>query len=73
MSVHAPPPLVVHRDAALAGQDELVAVIFEHLADQLLIVPESVDTGGVQKGDADFERAPQRLGGLAAVRLPVRL
>jgi hypothetical protein len=45
----------VEVDAELGGEDDLVAVRGERLADQLLVVAEAVHVGGVEERDAERE------------------
>ena len=50
---------VTDQDAALAGKGEFVAARLEHLADHGLVMPQTVEAGGVEKGVADVQCALQ--------------
>ena len=54
-------------DAELGGDTDLATDRGEDPAEELLVVAETVDIGGVKQGDAEVDRAMQRRGGLVTV------
>ena len=62
-----------HLVGELGRDDDLVAMLAQRLADQLLVVADAVHIGGVEKVDAEFDRALQRRGGFVIVARTVEL
>jgi hypothetical protein len=66
------PPWRVGREAEFGGDHDLAAQRRQRFADQFFIVERAVDFGGIEEGDAAFDRrAHQGDHGLAVGRLAV--
>jgi hypothetical protein len=70
-AIDADPALGFRHLAELGGQHHRVAEAPDDPADQLFVVPAAVDVGGVEQGDAEFDRLLERGGGLRIVALVV--
>src|SRR5208283_2630318 len=62
-----------HLVGELGRDDDLVAILAQRLADQLLVVADAVHIGGVEESDPELDRALQRRGGLVVVARTVKL
>ena len=63
----------VTHDAELGGDDRLVAVPGQRLADEQLVGVRPVHVGGVEEGDPELERTVDGGGGLVVVDRPVEV
>ena len=72
-SVDASLAVFVDDDSTLAREHELIAALLEHVADELFVVPETVDARGVEKRVSDLECVKQRALGFFGVGLAVGL
>jgi hypothetical protein len=63
----------VANDSELGGEHDLVALAFDRLADQFFVLVRSVDVGGVEEVDAEFEGAVKGGDGFVVVASAVKL
>jgi hypothetical protein len=64
---------VLADDAELGGDDDLFAKRAQSLADQELVGTRTVDIGGVEESDAEFNRPVDRRDGFGLVARPIKL
>src|SRR5208282_2881623 len=57
----------------LGRDDDAVAIFLERFADQLFVMPDTVNVGGVEEVDAELDCALERRGGFVVVAWTVKL